>query len=115
MDIMYKTIPPSKPWAFDARLVLGAGHLECNSVSPLGHLQATKNLLINILSSFPTALSVMSGQAFKHRHFGIRRAFINHKRLTKAIKLFALSFCSRSDSFRDLFYAVLMSLNSCFY
>ena len=81
-------------------------------VSPLGHFQTTKNLFRNILSSFPTALRV---KGFKHGHFGIRRAFIDHKRLIKAIKPFALSIFSRSDSLRDLFHAVLLSWNSYFY
>ena len=37
------------------------------------------------------------------------RAFVDHKRPIKTIEPFALSFFSRSDSFRDLFYAVLLS------
>ena len=74
--------------------------------------QTTKNLLRNILSSFPMALRV---RGFKHRYFEIRRAFIDHKRPIKAIKPFALSLFSRSDSFSDLFYAVLLSRNSYVY
>ena len=75
---------------------------------PPGHLQTTKNLLRNILSSFLAALRV---GGFKHRHFGIRIAFIDHKRPIKSIKPFALSLFifSRSDSLRDLFYIVLLS------
>ena len=84
----------------------GAGHLEFNSVPPPGHLQTTKSLLRNILSLFLKMLKVRS---FKHRHFGIRRSFINHKRPIKAIKPFALSFLSRMDSIRNLFGAVLLS------
>ena len=43
------------------------------------------------------------------------RTFIDNKRPIKAIKPFALSLFSRSNSFRDLFYAVLLSWNRCFY
>ena len=75
------------------------------------HLQTTKNLLSNNRSSFLTALWV---KGFKHHHFLIR-AFIVHKCLTKAMKPFVLSFFSQSDSFHDLFYAVLLSWNSYFY
>ena len=72
-----------------------------------GHLQTEKkNLPRNIMSSFPTALRV---KGFKDRHFGIRRTFIDHKRPIKPIKPFALSLFNRSDSFCDLFYAVLLS------
>ena len=48
-------------------------------------------------------------QAVRHCQFGVGRAFIDHKRPIKAIEPFALSFFSRSDSFHDLFYAVLLS------
>ena len=86
---------PGKHRAFDAQLVPGTRHFEFNNVPPLGHLRTTKN----ILSSFPSVLRV---KGFKHRHFGTRRES-------------ALSFFSRSDSFRDLLYAVLLSWNSHFY
>ena len=43
------------------------------------------------------------------------RAYIDHKRPIRAIKSFALSFFSQSDSFPDLFYAVLLSWNSSVY
>ena len=36
---------------------------------PPGHFQTTKNVLRNILSSFPTVLRV---KGFKHHHFGIK-------------------------------------------
>ena len=71
-----------------------------------GHLQTAKNLFRNILLSFPTVLRV---KGFKHRRFGIRRTVIDHKRPIKAIKQFALSCFSRSDSFRDLLFPVLLS------
>ena len=38
-------------------------------------------------------------------------AFFGHNRAINTIKPFALSLFGRSDSFRDLFYAVLLSLN----
>ena len=74
----------------------------------------------NILSSFATVLSAqcyvktrLSNTIFLELK---RRAFIDHKTVTKAIKPFALSFFfNRSDSFRDLFYAVLLSWKSYFY
>ena len=91
----------------------GPGHLVFNSVpGPREFANKKKNLLRNIMSSIPTALRV---KGFKHRHFGIRRAFIDHKRHTKPIKPFALSLFSRSNSFYDLFYAVLLSWNSYVY
>ena len=71
-----------------------------------------KQLFRNILSSFSTALRVKD---FKHRHFGIRRAFIDHKRTIKTIKPFFLSLFSRSKLFRDQFCAVLLSWNSYVY
>ena len=106
----------ASPWANPRHLMHDesrrARHLEFNSVPPPGHLQTTKNLFCNILSSFLTVLKV---KGFKHGHFRIRRAFIDHKWLINAIKPFALSLFSWSDSFRDLLYAVLLSWNSYFY
>ena len=40
------------------------------------------------------------------RHFGKRRAFIDHKRPIKTIKQFALFLPGQSFSFRDLVYTV---------
>ena len=77
-----------------------------------GHLQTTTDLFRNILSSFPTALRV---KGFKQSFWSRWRAFIDHKRPIKAIEPFALSFFSQSDSFRDLFYAVLLNWNSYVY
>ena len=82
-----------------------------------GHLQTTKNLFRNILSSFPTALRV---KGFKQSgtvtaFWSSWRAFIDHKRPIKAVKPFALSFLSRSDSFCDLFFTILLCWNSYFY
>ena len=49
-------------------------------------------------------------QAFKHCHFGVGEEHLSTiKDLKKQYKPFALSFFSRSDSFHDLFYAVLLS------
>ena len=75
----------------------GAEHLAIYIISqPPGHLQTTKNLLCNILSSFLMALRV---KGFKHHHFGIRRESIDHKRPIKSIKPFPLSLFSRNNSF----------------
>ena len=91
----------------------GAEHLAIYIMSqPPGHLQTTKNLLCNILSSFLMALRV---KGFKHHHFGIRRASIDHKRPIKSIKPFPLSLFSRNNSFWYLFYAVLLRWSSCVY
>ena len=106
------SIPPGKRRAFVARWVSGVGHLAVNSVPSPGHLQTAKNLIRNIVSQFPTTLRLKS---LKHHHFGIRRAFIDHKRIIKSIKPFALSLFNRSDSFSDLFYEVLLNWNSCVY
>ena len=56
---------------------------------------------------------VSSSQALSF--WSMWRPFIDHKRPIKVIETFALSFFSRSDSFRDLFYAFLLSWNSCVY
>ena len=94
--------PRASPRAFDARWVTGAGHLAVNGVPvPRAFANNNKNLLRNILSSFPTAQIV---KGFKHCPIlEKRRVFIDHKRPTKAIKPFALSLFNRSDSFHDLF------------
>ena len=98
--------PPGKPRAFDARRVPEAGYLAVNNVPDSRAFANKNNLLRDIMSSFPMALRV---KGFKHRHFGIRRTFIDQKRHIKPIKPFALSLFGRSDSFCDLFYAVLLS------
>ena len=77
-----------------------------------GHLKTTTNLFCNILSLFPTALRF---KGFKQSFWSRWRAFIDHKRPIKAKEPFALSFFSQSDSFRDLFYAVLLSWNGYVY
>ena len=109
--------PPGKPRAFVSRWVLGAGHLTVNSVPALRAF-ANNNKLVSLLTSYRhfrrcSASRVSKSQAlsFWSRWW----AFIDHKRPIKAIEPFALSFCSRSDSFRDLFYAVLLSRSSYVY
>ena len=67
-----------------------------------------QNLLRNILSSFPTGLRVKTSNS-ETPLFWNKKTFIEHERPIKAIKPFALSLFSRIDSFRDLFYAVLLS------
>ena len=92
-----------------------AGHLAVNSVpAPRAFANIKKNLLRNILSSFPTALA--QSQGFQTPSFWNKRAFIDqHKTPIKALKPFALCLFRRNDSFRDLFYAVLLSWNSYVY
>ena len=86
--------------------IIGSGIWQLIAFRPPGICKQQQNLLRNILSSFPTELRV---KGFKYRHFGIRRAFIDHKRPKKGNKAICCVFFqfSWSDSFRDLFYAVL--------
>ena len=96
--------PPGKPRAFDVRWVSGAGHLAVNSVpAPRAFAisyQITKYSLRNTMSSFPTTLRV---KGFKHRHFGIRRTFIDHRRPIKRKQPFALSLFNRLTHFVTCF------------
>ena len=90
----------------------GAGYLAVNSVSGLpGHLQTKITCFVILCRHFRWR---SESRGFKHRHFGIRRTFIDHKRHIKPIKPFALSYSVLSvgvtHSLCDLFYAVLLTL-----
>ena len=80
-SIPVASIPPSNPRAFVARWITVVRHLEFTSVPAPRAFANVKNILL----SFPTALRV---KGYKHRHFRIRRAFIDNKRPIKAIKPF---------------------------
>ena len=83
---------------------------------PPGHLQTMANLFHNhpvVISRRRSESRVSSSQTLSF--WSKWRAFINHKRPIKTIEPFALSFFSRSDSFCDLFYEVLLSWNSYVY
>ena len=93
----------------------GPGNWQLIVSQPPGHLQTTTNLFCNIRCHFQrhSESRVSSSQTLSF--LSRWRAFIDHKRPIKAIEPFALSFFSQSDSFCDLFYAVLLSWNSYVY
>ena len=82
------------------------------------HLQTTTNLFHNILSSFLTTLRVKGFRQSNTVILSRWRACIDHKRPIKAIEPLIILLClffKWSDSFRDLFYAVILSWNSFVY
>ena len=111
---MHESIPTGKPRAFDERWVSGTGHLACSSWCPRppGHLQTTKNWIRNILSSFPSFLRCSEVNCLKHRHFGVRKAFVDHKRPIKTIKhllsLFPVGVTHFVTCFMQFFWAEIV-------
>ena len=107
-------LPRANPGHFMHDESRGPGIWQLIVSRPPGHLQTPKILFRNILSSFSMCDGAQSQrfQAVKHCHFGVGEehlSYIDHKRPLKAIKPFALSFFCQSDSFRSLFYAVLLN------
>ena len=105
-SILAISIPPGQTSGISCTMSPMGGHLADNSV-PAPRVFANNKILV---LQHPIVISdgtqSQGFQAVKHCHFGVGE---EHKLPIRAIKPFALSFCCRSDSFRDLFYAVLLN------
>ena len=95
--------PPGKPRTFDTGWVPGGGHLVVNTVP------ASRAFVNNEKLASQFFIVISDGAQKSRVILNIRRGFFDHKRAINTMKLFALSLFGRSDSFRDLFYAVLLS------
>ena len=96
-SISAASIPAGKPRAYDKRWVLGSFKIVSRHPS---------------ICCFVTSSCHFQRRSVVKNHFEYRKAHFENKRAINTIKAFALSLLGRSDSFRDLFYAALLSRNN---